>query len=96
MRPGGCHCGNLKTGFVTNKTVDALPVRGYQCGFCRRHGVRTATDPNGHADDSIVGAAFRYSHGLGIADFSCAVDVAIVAAVMNRKTLRTRRSTSTH
>ena len=82
---GGCHCGNLKTRFVTNETVDALPVRECQCGFCRRHGVRTTTDPNGHVSLTIQSSVLlsRYSHGLGIADFFvCSRCGTYVAAVM--------------
>ena len=43
---GSCHCGALALTFETSRP---LAPRTCQCGFCRRHGARTVTDPEGEA-----------------------------------------------
>jgi len=44
---GGCHCGRLHVSFTTAHAPTALPLRACQCGFCRRHGGLTTSDPEG-------------------------------------------------
>lgn len=46
---GRCHCGNLETCLNTDRAAAELPTRNCGCGFCRRHGSRTVTDPDGLA-----------------------------------------------
>jgi len=43
---GGCHCGAIRIRFESAKP---LAPRACQCGFCRRHGARSVSDPDGHA-----------------------------------------------
>ena len=64
---GHCHCGNLEVIFRTEKDASALGVRACQCGFCRRHGARTVTDPDGSATIRVhdVRCLTRYRFDLG-------------------------------
>lgn len=63
-----CHCGNLSAELVTE---NRLTVRRCDCSFCRRHGARTARDPEGRARIVVRdGAALvRYRFGLETADY---------------------------
>src|SRR5215469_16885722 len=44
---GGCHCGNLAYVFEASTGLDVLGLRLDMCGFCRAHGARNTSDPNG-------------------------------------------------
>ena len=68
---GHCHCGNLEVTFRTEKDASALGVRACQCGFCRRHGARTVTDPDGSVTIRVhdVRCLTRYRFGQSAADF---------------------------
>lgn len=44
---GGCHCGNLTYVFEAGAGLDVLGLRADMCGFCRAHGARNTSDPNG-------------------------------------------------
>jgi len=44
---GGCHCGNLAYVFEASAGLDVLGLRADMCGFCRAHGARNTSDPNG-------------------------------------------------
>ena len=44
---GACHCGALHVIFETPTEPEALPLRACGCSFCRKHGVRTTSDPAG-------------------------------------------------
>ena len=46
---GSCHCGAIRAALAASKPADALEVRACQCGFCRRHGSMTVSDPQGRA-----------------------------------------------
>lgn len=67
---GECHCGKVKVSFETEREPSDLGVRTCQCGFCKRHGAHSVSDPQGEvvidgAADDIV----RYRFGLRTADF---------------------------
>jgi hypothetical protein len=82
---GSCHCGAISVLFETSLDPGALAVRACACGFCRRHGARTATDPDGWLRIALAhaGAARRYRFGLGTADYLvCARCGAYAAAVI--------------
>ena len=64
---GGCHCGAVRVAFETRTAPEALPVRACQCSFCRAHGARTASDPQGRV--RFIGPLRRYRFGLRTADF---------------------------
>jgi hypothetical protein len=68
---GRCHCGNVSFVFDASAGVDVLGLRACQCGFCRAHGARTTSDPDGTiavavADKNLLQL---YRFGLGTADF---------------------------
>ena len=83
---GGCHCGNISYVFDASARVEALGLRACQCSFCRAHGARTTSDPNGTMRIKIADREKlqRYRFGLKTADFlickGCGV---FVAAVMS-------------
>ena len=68
---GGCHCGNIRVRFETAHLVSQLPLRACQCRFCRKHAVRTTSDPHGRLfiDVSQPEALSRYSFSLHAAEF---------------------------
>jgi hypothetical protein len=68
---GGCHCGNISFQFEATARLEALGLRACQCSFCRAHGARTTSDPNGAfrirvRDESKLQ---KYRFGLKTADF---------------------------
>lgn len=84
---GRCHCGNIALVFETEQSAGDLQVRACQCSFCRSHGARNVTDPNGLLRITVQDASRlnRYRFGLGTADFwicaACGVYVAAVSRV---------------
>ena len=81
---GHCHCGAIRVELTTALAAGELPLRACQCGFCRRHGGLTTSDPKGRLHiEAAPGSAHRYRFGLGITDFLlCAECGVYVAAVM--------------
>ena len=77
---GQCHCGAIRFHFETGAP---LAPRACQCGFCRRHGARTVTDPAGAAALSLSPETIRYRFGTGTSDYlvcgRCGVYVGAVA-----------------
>jgi hypothetical protein len=83
---GRCHCGNVELAFETPTPPEELATRACACSFCRRHGVRTVSDPKGRArllvrDPTQLN---RYRFGRKTADFlvcrRCGVYVGAVYA----------------
>jgi len=68
---GRCHCGNISYVFEATAGLDVLGLRACQCSFCRAHGARTTSDPNGAFRLAVRDAAKlqRYRFGLKTADF---------------------------
>jgi hypothetical protein len=68
---GGCHCGNLIYVFDASAALETLGLRADMCGFCRSHGARNTSDPNGAMRIRVRDAAKlnRYRFGLKTADF---------------------------
>ena len=68
---GGCHCGALAVEFATELPIEQIQVRACQCTFCRAHGARTTSDPNGTFLLKVADASQlqRYRFGLKTADF---------------------------
>lgn len=82
---GRCHCGNIEIEFERGLPMGQLSVRACSCSFCRTHGARTTSDPNGrvritvHDPDQLI----RYRFGLKTADFlTCGRCGIYVAAVL--------------
>lgn len=68
---GGCHCGNLSFVFEATAGLDVLGLRADMCSFCRAHGARNTSDPNGAMRISVRERSLleRYRFGLKTADF---------------------------
>jgi hypothetical protein len=68
---GGCHCGNLSFVFEASAPLETLGLRADQCSFCRAHGARNTSDPNGTMSIAVrdAGTLVRYRFGLRTADF---------------------------
>lgn len=79
---GGCHCGAVRFIF---ETATPLSPRACQCRFCRRHGTRMVSDPEGAAELSLGAQARRYRFSTGSTDFlfcgECGVYVGAVAEI---------------
>ena len=66
---GACHCGNIHVHVRISKQADSIEVRACQCSFCRRHGAKTFTDPDGNAEIEIGDAGLNtYRFGLSVSD----------------------------
>lgn len=79
---GRCHCGALRLTFDTEKP---LAPRACHCGFCRRHGARTVTDPDGAAVLNLGPEAIRYRFASKTTDYilcgRCGVYLGAVADI---------------
>jgi hypothetical protein len=87
---GRCHCGNLTLTLETQHDPEELPVWTCNCSFCRLHGARTTSDPEGRVSIRIREPAevSRYRFGLATADFlvcrRCGVYLAAVIPADHR------------
>lgn len=87
---GSCNCGNLELAFETRLQADQLSVRECSCSFCRGHGARSITDPEGALKITIRDPNYliRYRFGLKTADFlicgRCGVYIGAVMEAGNR------------
>jgi len=63
---GRCHCGAIRFAFESDRP---LAPRACRCGFCRRHGARTVSDPAGAAELALSAGTIRYRFGTGTTDF---------------------------
>ena len=81
---GGCHCGAVQARFESAADPEAIDVRADQCGFCRRHGAKTVSDPAGRLVLRFSEARVRrYRFGTRTGDFLvCRTCGAYVAAVI--------------
>jgi hypothetical protein len=85
---GRCHCGALGFSYTTDLPANAWAVRACQCSFCRVHGARCASDPNGSVRFHIAkpDALVRYSFALRTAEFLlCGICGAYLAAVLSAR-----------
>jgi len=102
---GACHCGALHLTFETPTGLDTLPLRACACSFCRKHGVRTTSDPAGRVTFEIgdPGLLQRYRFGTQTTDTlicrNCGIYLAAVTeiegalyAVINVNALDDRRA----
>jgi hypothetical protein len=76
---GGCHCGNLSYVFEASAGLDVLGLRADMCSFCRAHGARNTSDPNGAMRIAVREAAKlkRYRFRLKTADFLLCADCGV-------------------
>jgi len=66
-----CHCGNLSARYQCASAPADLKLRACACSFCRKHGARTTSDPEGRAEIVVrdPSALLRYRFGQRTADF---------------------------
>lgn len=63
---GHCHCGAIRVELEPGRPVEELSLRSCQCGFCRRHGARTTSDPASRLHiEAAPGVLNRYRFGAG-------------------------------
>ena len=84
---GTCHCQNIAIVLETEQDPGELPLRACACSFCRRHGARTTSDPNGRArvgiqDRSLVS---RYVFGLRTAEMIVCARCGVYCGAMLRE-----------
>lgn len=79
---GRCHCRASGFRFVSDRP---LAPRACQCGFCRRHGARTVSDPGGSAVLQLGPEILRYRFATRSADYllcgRCGVYLGALAAI---------------
>ena len=63
---GACHCGAIRVEF---ETAAPLAPRACQCSFCRKHGARTVSDPEGTAELRLAPETLRYRFASRAADY---------------------------
>lgn len=91
---GHCHCGAIRVEFEPGRPVAELRLRSCQCGFCRRHGARTTSDPGSRLHiEAAPGALLRYRFGRRAVDAllcdECGVYVASILETADGETLAT-------
>ena len=82
---GACHCGALAFTLRTSQPPDRWQVRACQCAFCRMHGARTVSDPDGSVAFRIAEPSKlrRYRFATRSADFLvCGICGVYIAAVL--------------
>ena len=81
---GRCHCGALGFTFRASQPPNQWTVRACQCSFCRGHGARTISDPNGSVTFQITEASKlrRYRFGTRSSDFLICRDCGVYVAAL--------------
>ncbi len=82
--PGSCHCANVKVTYETALAPAETQVRACGCGFCRRHGGLTVSDPEGRLKIAVEDPKrlIRYRFALGTADFLICADCGVYLAAV--------------
>lgn len=85
IHSGRCHCGAVELDFATER---ALAPRACTCGFCRRHGARSVSDPGGKVELRLGGDVLRYRFASRAADYllcgRCGVYLGALAEIDGR------------
>jgi hypothetical protein len=81
---GRCHCGAVRFELRTSRAPAQWAVRACQCSFCRGHGARTTSDPEGSVRFSIPDTSklIRYRFGSRSADFFVCRDCGVYMAAV--------------
>ena len=87
---GHCHCGGIRVILEPGKAVAELAYRACQCGFCRRHGAATTSDPASLLHiEAAPGAVNHYRFGRRVTDVlicdECGVYVASMVEADGRR-----------
>lgn len=79
---GHCHCGAIR---IALETAKPLSPRACSCTFCRGHGARTVSDPDGLATLTVGGPVIRYRFASKSSDYllcaTCGVYLGAVAEI---------------
>jgi hypothetical protein len=81
---GQCHCGNIAFTLQTSVPDADIELRACDCSFCRAHGAKAWSDPNGRTEILVQNNAKlqRYVFALNTSEFllcsNCGVYVASV------------------
>jgi hypothetical protein len=81
---GGCHCGNIRYWLRTRRILDELPLRACGCSFCRKHGARYTSDPEGALDVTIAASVSRYQFSTGVVDFLVCPKCGVMTLALTR------------
>lgn len=81
---GGCHCGNIRYRLRTRRVLDELPLRACGCSFCRKHGARYTSDPEGALVVATAASDSRYRFSTGVVDFLVCPKCGVMALAMTR------------
>lgn len=81
---GGCHCGNIRLRFSTERDPSQIEVRACQCSFCIKHGSRAVADPDGRLIVSVgdIERLRKYRFGLRTADYLICADCGVYVAAI--------------
>lgn len=81
---GRCHCGAIGFVFRASTVPARWTVRACQCSFCRGHGARTVSDPEGSVNFQIKEAAklTRYRFGTRSSEFLICGDCGVYIAAL--------------
>jgi len=84
---GTCHCGNIAIVLETRQDPRSLPLRECDCSFCRRHGARTTSDPEGSARIGVQDRSLlsRYRFGLGTSEMIVCARCGVYAGAVLRE-----------
>ena len=78
---GRCHCGAVRVILEPGRPVGELAYRACQCGFCRRHGAATTSDPESLLHiEAAPGALNHYRFGRGISDVLLCAECGVYVA----------------
>lgn len=83
---GQCHCGNLAFDLSTEASESEIEPRACDCTFCRIHGAKNWSDPNGRVTIRVRDQRFlqKYLFSLKTAEFFiCRACGAYVGAVLS-------------
>lgn len=88
---GACHCGNISYELGTATPLEAITARSCDCTFCRLHGARTWSDPDGEAIIHVADPERlrRYRFGTGSTDFLICASCGAYAGAMVSEGART-------
>jgi hypothetical protein len=83
---GACHCGHIAIEFATSQAAADLPLRACDCSFCRRHGAKSTSDPDGKLTIlADTGALERYRFGMRVTDFILCRNCGTYIGAMSRE-----------
>lgn len=84
---GSCHCGALTYRYETELAPATWSIRACQCSFCRAHGARSTSDPQGTVTFQVgqPDRLRRYRFGYGVTEFlicaRCGVYIGALAEI---------------